>query len=255
MRKCSVEGCGKKCLAKGLCQYHYNRDLKAKTALIKHCLVEGCDREYLANGYCTRHYHQLRDYGEILERTQHDPNEFIIDGDICWIVLYDIKYNEIAKSKIDTKYYQQIKDSKLKWHLKDGYVEAYWYDQNGNRQHILLHQAIIQLTNQEIPDGYEIDHKDRDPLNNLEENLRVCTRSQNAQNKGKQSNNLSGQKGVSWNVRENKWEAFISGIYLGRFILLEDAARAYNAAAIKLHGEFAVLNEIPEKLEKEIENA
>ena len=62
-------------------------------------------------------------------------------------------------------------------------------------------------------------------------------------------NNTSGYKGVFKNVNKKfPWKACINvnceKIYLGQFRTKEDAAKAYNEAAIKLHGFFARLNEI-----------
>lgn len=55
----------------------------------------------------------------------------------------------------------------------------------------------------------EIDHIDRDSMNNRIENLRPSTRSANAINRGLQSNNKSGHVGVSWDARSGKWYAYI----------------------------------------------
>ena len=213
------------------------------------CSVNGCIGKYYAKGYCGKHYKQIRDFGKIRERTIHDPNEFIIDGNICWVILYNQKCVEIARAKFDVKYYEQIYTSELKWdlHIK-GYAIAHWYDEDGIFQHIFLHQAIIQLSEQEIPNGCDIDHKDRNPLNCLDNNLRFCTVSENNQNNTIRKDNKSGQKGVAWHKLMKKWQAKINingkRILLGFFDKIEDAARAYNVAAIKYHGEFAVLNKV-----------
>ncbi len=67
-------------------------------------------------------------------------------------------------------------------------------------------------------------------------------------NKEKYANNKSSQKGVCWHKIMKQYEAYISfnnkQEHLGYFSKLEDAARAYNAAAIKYFGEFAVLNKV-----------
>ncbi len=85
-------------------------------------------------------------------------------------------------------------------------------------------------------------------MNCLDDNLRICEHCENTQNRGKQRNNTSGQKGVIWNKYSTDWEARITTdyrqIHLGHFNTALDAARAYNDAAIKYFGEFAVLNDL-----------
>jgi len=216
--------------------------------LMKLCSVISCDRQYFAKGYCRKHYQQIQKHGKILERTRFDSNEFIIDGDVCWVVLYNKKCQEVARAKFNIKYYEQIRDSGLKWHLNGEYVLAFWYNENNEQQFIQLHEAIVQLSGEIIKSGYIIDHKDRDPLNCLDDNLRICKPFQNSQNKKLQNNSTSGWKGVSWQNSVQKWKAEITvnktHIYLGLFTIAEDAARAYNCSAIKYFGEFAVLNDI-----------
>ena len=96
-------------------------------------------------------------------------------------------------------------------------------------------------------DGYEIDHKNRNRLDNRRENLRICTHSQNMANRRRSKNNTSGYKGVSWDTVHKGWHSQIggrkiNGKTLGLFDIPEDAARAYDEAAKKLYGEFAILN-------------
>lgn len=116
----------------------------------------------------------------------------------------------------------------------------------GTSKHQIYMQNLILPTKK----GFEVDHKDRNGLNNQKENLRYATHSQNNMNKGLQFNNTSGFKGVSWNNRLGKYHAYIhinrKRIHLGFFTNKIDAALAYNSAAPKYHGEFAVLNSIPE---------
>ena len=95
--------------------------------------------------------------------------------------------------------------------------------------------------------GRQIDHIDQDRLNNRSDNLRAATRSQNAQNRSKRQGCTSRFKGVSWKKSLGKWQAAVhsngKSIYLGVFETEIDAAKAYDAAALGLFGEFAALNQ------------
>lgn len=111
----------------------------------------------------------------------------------------------------------------------------------------LMHRVILaRMIGRDLEPHEKVDHIDGDTLNNQRENLRLATNSQNMCNRGKQANNTSGYKGVSWHKPTGRWQAVIklNGIlrHLGRFDDPEDAARTYDAAAIRLHGEFARLN-------------
>ena len=88
----------------------------------------------------------------------------------------------------------------------------------------------------------QIDHRNHNTLDNRRSNLRLATPSQNAINRRK----AKGYKGVS-RVRD-KWRATIGSVrkkerrHLGYFPSAERAAKAYDAAAIEMYGEFALLN-------------
>ena len=68
---------------------------------------------------------------------------------------------------------------------------------------IYMHREIIKC------DGFIIDHISGNGLDNQKCNLRVCKREQNALNRRKNINNLSGYKGVSWYKPEKKWRSQI----------------------------------------------
>lgn len=107
---------------------------------------------------------------------------------------------------------------------------------------VLMHRFILP---HDMP---HTDHRDRDGLNNQKENLRPCTRIQNGRNRGIQKNK-SGFKGVTFkkNHPSKPWCARVTlegkRIHLGLFASAEDAAKAYDVAALCHYGEFARTNQ------------
>jgi hypothetical protein len=95
------------------------------------------------------------------------------------------------------------------------------------------------------------DHINGNTLDNRKSNLRICTISENSKNRKISINNKSGFKGVKYIEKLNKYRAEIYNnkkcYSLGYYIDPIDAARAYNNAAQKYHGEFAQLNVIPKE--------
>lgn len=112
-----------------------------------------------------------------------------------------------------------------------------------SKKTIFMHRIINNTQT-----GFITDHINGNKLDNRKTNLRICTGYQNQASRGKQTNNTSGFKGVSLNKKQCMYIAMIcthgKQIYLGRFTSAIEAARAYNEAAIKYHGEFAKLNEL-----------
>jgi len=91
-----------------------------------------------------------------------------------------------------------------------------------------------------------VDHRNGNGLDNRRQNLRQATHAQNLANQKLSSRNVSGYKGVSRNRNLDRWTATISpagrSVYLGSFDTPQDAARAYDAAAVEHYAEFARLN-------------
>ena len=105
-----------------------------------------------------------------------------------------------------------------------------------------MHQIIL-----EVPDGLIVDHINNDGMDNRSANLRAATRAQNSRNRKKFPRKCSSKyKGVYLHKSSLKWQARImfekKRIYLGYFKNEIDAAKAYDEAAKKYHGEFACLN-------------
>lgn len=89
-----------------------------------------------------------------------------------------------------------------------------------------------------------IDHINTDGLDNRRSNLRVANQTQNTANTRLRLTSKSGYKGVSLQTRSSsRWVAQIrvggKQLHIGTFSSPEDAARAYDAAALAAWGEFA----------------
>jgi hypothetical protein len=104
-----------------------------------------------------------------------------------------------------------------------------------------MHRFIIKAKS-----GEYVDHIDHNGLNNQRSNLRICTNKKNTWNSRSMGVHSSRYKGVSWDKRRGNWSSDIhpngKHIYLGAFKKEEDAAKAYNEAALIHYGEFANLN-------------
>jgi hypothetical protein len=240
-RICQVEGCEKDAIAREYCKYHHAKALthgiiEPIKGWVK-CSVDGCETGCRTRGYCSRHYTQIRLYGKLLGRTNYDPNEYTIKGDKCLIQMYNMNCEKTKVAVVDAGSFELVK--KHKWYLDNsGYVTT--------RVKAKL-VRLSRLLMEPIPEGHEIDHKDRNPLNNRMSNLRYATSSQNKANKTC-GLNTSGFKGVCWDKARHKWVARISRhrkhYHIGRFDSIKEAALAYNEKAVELFGEFALLNKV-----------
>lgn len=102
----------------------------------------------------------------------------------------------------------------------------------GEANHILMHTVLLK-----VPAGHTIDHKNNNGLDNRKHNLRPATPTQQVRNCRKRKSSLF--KGVHLLKRTGK---YVANIRLGSFNSAEEAARAYDNAAVKLFGEFASIN-------------
>ena len=103
------------------------------------------------------------------------------------------------------------------------------------------HRIIFMLFHGYLPEY--LDHIDGNPSNNIIDNLRAATMSENHQNKRIQKNNRSGYKNVYWHAKKEKWDVRISVNntikFIGTFDDLELADLVAQEARDKYNGEFA----------------
>jgi hypothetical protein len=112
---------------------------------------------------------------------------------------------------------------------------------------VYMHRFILGVSDRNI----HVDHINGDPLDNRKENLKPTTCKLNARRKHKRTSRqqTSQYKGVCFRKdarAKNRWRAHICINYekkcLGHFSTEIAAAKAYDQAAKKLHGEYAALN-------------
>jgi AP2 domain len=132
--------------------------------------------------------------------------------------------------------------SQWSWYKAKGYiVRNRRIDEAVGSARILMHREILGRY-MDI-DGFEVDHRDMCRFNNVRENLRVATRSQNRCNTKPFSNNRLGIKGVYFNASTGKYRAMINingkARHLGYYATKEEAMAVYDSTARMLHEDFA----------------
>ncbi|MEJ5312201.1 MAG: HNH endonuclease [Anaerolineae bacterium] len=140
---------------------------------------------------------------------------------------------------VDDEDYQRFKD--YPWFVAhNGYVVGY-VPYRGRFTLSYLHRLVL-----DAPPDWRVDHCNGDRLDNRRANLRLATAAQNAHHRQPVAASQTGLKGVGWHKARGKYHARIQyqGLrcHLGYFLEAETAALAYDEAARRLFGAFAVLN-------------
>jgi hypothetical protein len=165
-------------------------------------------------------------------------------------VRYGYSFRRIGLSRgeyaiVDVKDYGWL--SKYKWFAQEGQRTLYAcrrerVSRGGKQRAVAMHREIMGAVKGEL-----IDHINHDGRDNRRVNLRKATRAENAQNRRKpRVKSKSKYKGLSWQKRTGKWSVRIQVDWehkcIGTFTDELEAAKAYDKAAKKHHGEFASLN-------------
>lgn len=140
----------------------------------------------------------------------------------------------------------EILINKFKWNVykfnKKGSSEILYAQASIDGKPTYMHRILLDCNNGEI------DHTNRNGLDNRLVNLRVATRSQNSANKPSVSGSSKFKGVCKAKTKTERYRAWImkdkKSKYLGSFLTEVEAAKAYNVAALDAWGEFAMLNNI-----------
>lgn len=150
------------------------------------------------------------------------------------------------RALVDDEDFEEL--SRFRWHAhrsgRGGYRIVAMRNSptiNGRQTKIYMHRQVL-----DAPPGSEVDHKDRNPLNNQKNNIRITGRRSNAGNRKLNGDNTSGFKGVHWDRRDRRWRARMwfngKAKRLGYFDTALDGALVYDTAVRKLRDEHATTN-------------
>ncbi len=165
---------------------------------------------------CRKHY--LRKYkNKNIERSIYDPNEYILHSDHAEIILYDKYGKENGRAIIDLEDVEKCR--KYKWHIRKSKNTNYVI--NNTEKRFFLHQYILDYYDQDM----DIDHINRNGLDNRKINLRIVTHSRNIMNQG----NGTGIK----KVQSGRYQASIcrnyQTYYIGTYDTFDEAYSARKA--------------------------
>jgi hypothetical protein len=165
------------------------------------------------------------------------------------LILYGYSFRRIPLTRgkyaiVDPEDFERL--NKYRWYAKKCKNTFYACRSQGTRRkktEIKMHREVIQP-----PSGMVVDHINHNGLDNRKANLRLATHQQNIFNRTykNKKGSSSKYKGVSWTPHVKMWRVRVWMNYksknIGYFKDEIEAAKAYDEAVKKYHGEFAVLN-------------
>jgi len=169
--------------------------------------------------------------------TRNSPNEIITHSGYAEVVLLDKDHEESGRVLVSLTNVEKIESHKWRLHIS-GYACT-----NIGTKVVLMHRLIL-----DAPTEMLVDHRNHNSLDNRDDNLRLCTSSQNQMNKCLATTNTSGKTGVSYNQRTKKWTAQLrkdkKSVFSGYYETKSDAIDARVNAEKEHYGEFMYGGEV-----------
>jgi len=170
-------------------------------------------RKLISVGYALKLAVKRGKYGltkdDLKKRSKGFNNKYKIRKDGCVEIYLKRKNEEDMISIIDLDDLQKLIDFNYTWCASYNKSNNSWYAhciiyKNGTMKKLALQCFIMNLI--ERKRGQYVDHINNDTLDNRKENLRIIDNSSNLRNrKGKNKNNSSGYRNVTFNKSTGKW--------------------------------------------------
>lgn len=138
------------------------------------CKIEWCNNKPCVSGkgYCRGHYDQIRKYGKILnERPKGKRNEYVLHDDYAELLILNKDESVKVRVLVDKEDIDKLKSYSFRYDVGH-YIKSV---RNGVTKY--LHRIVMNYEG-----DLEIDHINRNKLDNRKSNLRIVTRKENANN-------------------------------------------------------------------------
>lgn len=193
------------------------------------CLVDWCNSHANVKGMCDRHRRQQLKNGKVA-RSRFDPNVINDIGDDTLEIELRNRNGHVVARTIVNKSSRGIVDQHI-WFYHNGYARTQYRGKT-----ISMHMFLVKSDEQ-------VDHINRDKLDNRISNLRPCSHRQNNINHPVRRDNTSGAIGVSWHNGHKKWHAHIridgKQVHCGYFKNKADAIQSRLMAEANHYKEFS----------------
>lgn len=123
-----------------------------------------------------------------------------------------IKLTKNKETIVDDEVYTAL--NQWRWYATTlGYAYRSVYIGNRRKIAAALHHCVIGYP----LNGLEVDHINRNTLDNRLINLRIVDRKQNMNNIGIRADNKSGYRGIHWNKEKQRWTVQYQHKHVGHF--------------------------------------